>query len=37
MASTNWKDVAELVGIAASLVFVGLQMKQTADVARYEF
>lgn len=31
MQSTNWKDIAELVGIAvivASLVFVGMQMRQ---------
>ena len=30
MKDTNWKDVAELIGIAAivaSLIFVGLQMK----------
>jgi hypothetical protein len=36
MKSTNWKDVAELVGIAAivaSLVFVGLQVKQSQDIA----
>lgn len=39
MQSTNWKDIAELIGIAAivaSLVFVGLQMKQAEDIARYE-
>jgi len=32
----NWKDTAELLGIAAivaSLVFVGLQMKQTHEIA----
>jgi hypothetical protein len=36
MASERWKGIAELIGIAAivaSLVFVGLQMKQTEDVA----
>jgi hypothetical protein len=35
----EWKGYAELVGIAAivaSLVFVGLQMQQTEDIARYE-
>jgi hypothetical protein len=34
--NTSWKDIAELVGIAAivgSLVFVGLQMKQSQDIA----
>ena len=34
--STNWKDTAELIGIAAivaSLVFVGLQMMQARDIA----
>ena len=39
MQSTNWKDIAELVGIAAivaSLVFVGLQMRQDRVVARSE-
>ena len=39
MAPERWKDIAELIGIAAivaSLVFVGLQMQQTEDVARYE-
>ncbi len=39
MKSTNWKDVAELVGIAAivaSLVFVGLQMRQDHVLARSE-
>ena len=37
MKSTNWKDVAELIGIAAivaSLVFVGLQMRQDHVFAR---
>lgn len=36
MKSTNWKDIAELVGITAivaSLIFVGLQMKQSQDIA----
>jgi hypothetical protein len=36
LKSTNWKDIAELIGIAAivaSLVFVGLQMKQSQDIA----
>ena len=39
MKSTNWKDVAELVGIVAivaSLVFVGLEMRQDHTVARSE-
>jgi hypothetical protein len=36
MNKTNWKDTAELIGIAAivaSLVFVGIQMKQSQDIA----
>jgi hypothetical protein len=36
LKSTDWKDIAELVGIAAivlSLVFVGLQLKQDRVVA----
>ena len=36
MNNVKWKDIAELVGIAAivaSLVFVGLQMRQTHDIA----
>ena len=36
MKETNWKDIAELVGIAAivaSLIFVALQMKQSHEVA----
>ena len=36
MKSENWKDVAEILGIAAivaSLIFVGLQMKQSQDIA----
>ena len=39
MKNTNWKDIAELVGIAAivaSLVFVGLQMRQDHVIARSE-
>ena len=39
MKTTNWKDVAESVGIAAivaSLVFVGLQMRQDHVIARSE-
>ena len=37
--STNWKDIAELIGIAAivaSLVFVGLQMRQDRIHAQAE-
>ncbi len=36
MNKTNWKDIAELIGIAAivaSSVFVGIQMKQSQDIA----
>jgi hypothetical protein len=36
LRTTNWKDIAELVGIAAivaSLVFVGMQMKQSQQLA----
>jgi hypothetical protein len=36
LKSTNWKDIAELIGIAAivaSLLFVGMQMKQSQDIA----
>ena len=36
MKGADWKDIAELIGIAAivaSLVFVGLQMRQTHDIA----
>ena len=39
MKKTDWKDIAELVGIAAivaSLVFVGLQMQQDRVHARAE-
>ena len=36
MKPTAWKDIAELVGIiaiVASLIFVGLQLKQSQDIA----
>ena len=36
MMKTGWKDVAELTGIAAivaSLIFVGLQLKQSHEIA----
>ena len=36
MKSMNWKDVVEFVGIAAivaSLLFVGLQLKQSQEIA----
>jgi hypothetical protein len=36
LKATSWKDIAELIGIAAivaSLVFVGLQMKQSQEIA----
>jgi hypothetical protein len=36
MAQQNWKDIAEIVGIVAiiaSLLFVGLQLKQSQDIA----
>jgi len=36
MNSTNWKDIAELVGITAivaSLVFVGLELRQSHQIA----
>ena len=39
MRKTDWKDIAELIGIAAivaSLVFVGLQMRQDHVIARSE-
>jgi hypothetical protein len=39
MKKSDWKDTAELVGIAAivaSLIFVGLQMKQAQDIAYSE-
>ena len=37
MKPANWKDITELVGIAAiigSLVFVGLQMRQAQQLAQ---
>jgi len=36
LKSGNWKDIAELTGIAAivgSLIFVGLEMRQTREIA----
>jgi hypothetical protein len=36
MKSSNWKDIAELVGISAivaSLIFVGMQMEQSQRLA----
>ena len=39
MKSANWKDIAELVGIAAivgSLIFVGLEMRLTRSIALAE-
>jgi hypothetical protein len=36
MPQRNWKDLAELIGIAAivaSLIFVGMQMRQTHEIA----
>jgi len=39
MKSRDWKDIAELIGITAivaSLLFVGLQMKQSQDIASAE-
>ena len=36
MNSTNWKDIVELVGISAivaSLVFVGLELRQSHQIA----
>jgi len=39
MKPANWKDITELVGIAAiigSLVFVGLQMRQAQQLAQAE-
>ncbi len=36
MPSRNWKDIAELIGIGAivaSLIFVGLQMQQSQEIA----
>lgn len=37
MKSASWKDIAELVAITAvvaSLIFVGLQMRQTQEIAQ---
>jgi negative regulator of sigma E activity len=39
MNKPNWKDIAEALGvtaIVASLIFVGLQMKQAQDIAQNE-
>ena len=39
MTRTTWKETAELIGIAAivvSLVFVGLQLKQSQDIVLSE-
>ena len=39
MKSTNWKDIAELTGIAAivaSLIFVGMQLQQDRDISHRE-
>jgi hypothetical protein len=39
LKSTNWKDIAELIGIAAivvSLVFVGIQLRQEQEIAIVE-
>ena len=36
MQKTHWKDIAEVVGIAAivaSLIFVGMEMRQTRSIA----
>ena len=36
MKPTNWKDIAELIGIAAivaSLIFVGMEMRQSQRIA----
>ena len=36
MKKSNWKDIAEMVGLAsivASLLFVGMQMKQSQQIA----
>lgn len=36
MKSVNWKDIAEFIGISAivaSLVFVGLELRQTREIA----
>ena len=39
MRKTDWKDIAELIGISAivaSLIFVGLELRQSRDIARGE-
>jgi len=39
MKSMNWRDVVELIGISAivaSLIFVGLEMRQARDIALSE-
>jgi hypothetical protein len=39
LKTTNWKDIAELIGIAAivvSLAFVGLQLRQEQEIAIVE-
>ena len=39
MKSRDWKGIAEMIGITAivaSLIFVGLQMKQSQDIANAE-
>jgi hypothetical protein len=39
MIKSNWKDIAELVGIAAivaSLLFVGLELRQSQEIALSE-
>ena len=39
MRAESWKHIAEAIGVAAivaSLVFVGLQLRQEDDVARLE-
>ena len=39
MSTRNWREIAELIGIAAivaSLIFVGLQLQQDTQIARSE-
>ena len=39
MKSVSWKDIAELLGMAAivaSLIFVGMQLRQERDIVRRE-
>ena len=39
MKAESWKQIAEAIGVAAivaSLIFVGLQVRQEDDVARLE-